>query len=193
MAQHRWRSNLVSPEVDFFLPNFPQLDVYVQPPGFNPGEYRVTKDNASVTLNNRFTSRVSRSGATRQLGITKRLSGACNPLPHDSVEDLRSVRILWLYPAHAVGIYQRKQSRLSGVLIVPEQKLGSYGRPTETRRIDGNLECRCHAALKEWGNAGNTNVGLPHLPQCLVASGRVFLGNYCQPRGIPQSASKESC
>jgi len=70
----------LSPEVDFFLPNFPQLDVYVQPREFDPGEYQITQDDASVTLSNRFTSRLSRTGVTVQLEITKRLSEARNPL-----------------------------------------------------------------------------------------------------------------
>ena len=80
MAQLRWRSNWLSPEVDFFLPNFPQLDVYVQPREFDPGRYQLTRENGAIKLSNRFASRLSRSGTTVQLELTKRLSGARNPL-----------------------------------------------------------------------------------------------------------------
>ena len=70
----------LSPEVDFFLPNFPQLDVYVQPREFDPGRYQLTRENGTIKLSNRFASRLSRSGTTVQLELTKRLSGARNPL-----------------------------------------------------------------------------------------------------------------
>jgi hypothetical protein len=70
----------LAPEVDFFLPNFPDLDVYVQPREFDPGQYQLTQGDGSVTLSNQFTSRLSRSGATVRMGISKRLSEAQNPL-----------------------------------------------------------------------------------------------------------------
>lgn len=70
----------LAPEVDFFLPHFPQLDIYVQPREFDPGQYQLTRENGAITLSNRFASRLSRSRATVHLELTKRLSGASNPL-----------------------------------------------------------------------------------------------------------------
>ncbi len=66
--------------MDFFLPHFPQLDVYVQPREFDPGQYQLTRENGAIMLSNRFASRLSRSDATVHLELTKRLSGARNPL-----------------------------------------------------------------------------------------------------------------
>ncbi len=70
----------LSPEVDFFLPNFPLLDVYLQPREFDPGDYQVTRKNGCITLTNSFASRLSRSRSTVHLRLTKRVSAAQNPL-----------------------------------------------------------------------------------------------------------------
>jgi hypothetical protein len=70
----------LSPEVDFFLPNFPNLDAYVQPREFDPGNYELTRENGYITLINRFASKLSRSGDTARLELTKRLTAARNPL-----------------------------------------------------------------------------------------------------------------
>jgi len=70
----------LSPEVDFFLPNYPSLDTYFQPREFDPGSYELTTENGGLTLENRFTSRLSRSKQTAHLLVTKRLAQAPDPL-----------------------------------------------------------------------------------------------------------------
>jgi hypothetical protein len=75
----------LAPEADFFLPNFPQLDVYFQPRQLDPGNWRVTVEADAVRLVNRLTHRLSRSGAEVDLEITKSISSALNPLRHESV------------------------------------------------------------------------------------------------------------
>jgi hypothetical protein len=121
----------LSPEVDFFLPKFPQLDVYVQPREFDPGQYQLTREDGTLALNNRFSSRLSRSGATVKMEITKRLSGAQNPLRSgDSALDdefeyagytLRT-RLAFTSgrcePA-AVGLWSLIQFRHGGELLIP--------------------------------------------------------------------------
>jgi len=70
----------IAPEVDFFLPNYPKLDVYVQPRAFDPGDYQLSHENGGVVLTNVFASELSRSHYTAHLKLTKRLSAAVNPL-----------------------------------------------------------------------------------------------------------------
>ena len=70
----------LSPEVDFFLPDFPKLDRYWQPREFDPGNYQVTKSNGGIQLTNRFTYKLSRSQQTVDLEMSKRLTPALNPL-----------------------------------------------------------------------------------------------------------------
>jgi hypothetical protein len=70
----------LAPEVDFFLPNFPQLEPYWQPREFDPGNYQATQSDGGLLLSNRFTYKLSRGKQTVDLEISKRLSPAANPL-----------------------------------------------------------------------------------------------------------------
>lgn len=70
----------LSPEVDFFIPNFPSFDIYFQPREFDPGTYELTTENGELVLQNTFTSKLSRPKHTARLQITKRLAPALNPL-----------------------------------------------------------------------------------------------------------------
>ncbi|WP_158748784.1 DUF6786 family protein [Acidobacterium sp. S8] len=70
----------LSPEVDFFIPNFPSFDTYFQPREFDPGTYELTTENRELALTNTFTSRLSRSKDTARMRITKRISAALDPL-----------------------------------------------------------------------------------------------------------------
>jgi hypothetical protein len=70
----------LSPEIDFFLPHYPSLDVYHQPREFDPGTYQLTLCDGMPVLENNFVSRLSRSKHTVHLKLTKRVTPACNPL-----------------------------------------------------------------------------------------------------------------
>jgi hypothetical protein len=70
----------LSPEVDFFLPDFPKLDRYWPPREFDVGDYQVTKSNGGIQLTNRFTCKLFRSQRTVDLEMSKRLTPALNPL-----------------------------------------------------------------------------------------------------------------
>ena len=75
----------LSPETDFFLPQYPDLDTYVQPQELDPGHYVLTRDRAGFTLTNRLSLIVSRTRTTVDLEISKRLLPAKNPLRHHAV------------------------------------------------------------------------------------------------------------
>lgn len=70
----------IAPEVDFFLPHFPSIDIYHQPREVDPGSYRLVSESGSLTLTNQFSSKLSRSRQTAHLQLTKRLIPARNPL-----------------------------------------------------------------------------------------------------------------
>lgn len=70
----------LSPEVDFFLPHYPDLKTYWQPREFDPGAYRFAREDDRVTLINRFSYKLSRSQREVGLEIRKELGPAYNPL-----------------------------------------------------------------------------------------------------------------
>jgi hypothetical protein len=70
----------LSAEIDFFLPNYPRADSYLQPRAFDPGDYRLSNEPGTVALCNSFSVRHARSGQDLKLTITKRLQQANNPL-----------------------------------------------------------------------------------------------------------------
>jgi hypothetical protein len=70
----------LAPEVDFFFPNFPNLEPYWQPREFDPGNYHLVRTNDSLEWTNRFTYKLSRSQQMVDLVISKRLTPALNPL-----------------------------------------------------------------------------------------------------------------
>ncbi len=72
----------LSPEIDFFLPEFPRLDTYVQPRAFDPGNYQLIRESGLIAMVNRFFVQLSRSKRTLALGLTKRVKPANNPLRH---------------------------------------------------------------------------------------------------------------
>ena len=73
----------VSPEVDFFFLNFPDLGAYAVPRAVDPGSYRVEKTGEAVRLINRLTLTPARSKAPIGLEIVKSVSAALNPLRYE--------------------------------------------------------------------------------------------------------------
>ncbi len=79
----------LSPEIDFFLPNYPDVASYVQPRAFDPGDYQLSIELGTVALSNSFSVRHVRSGQDLRLKITKRALQAHNPLKNAASEPLR--------------------------------------------------------------------------------------------------------
>jgi hypothetical protein len=79
----------LSAEIDFFLPQYPNTESYVQPRAFDPGDYQLSIEQGTVALCNSFSVRHARSGQDLKLKITKRLVQAHNPLRNDASEPLR--------------------------------------------------------------------------------------------------------
>jgi hypothetical protein len=79
----------LSPEIDFFFPQYPDSGTYVQPQSLDPGNYVLTRDRAGFALTNRFSLVVSRTRTTIDLELSKRLLPSKNPLRNHAA--LRSV------------------------------------------------------------------------------------------------------
>jgi hypothetical protein len=70
----------LAPEVDFFLPEYPNLSVYMQPRTLDPGRYELLNNNGTIALKNHMVAQLSRSKAAVELEITKRIAPSKNPL-----------------------------------------------------------------------------------------------------------------
>jgi hypothetical protein len=81
----------LAPEVDVFLPKFPDLTVYEQPRALDPGKYKVVKKHGVLGLENTLSLRLSRSGRKVSLKIAKSFGPAPDPLRHERDLDLRDV------------------------------------------------------------------------------------------------------
>ena len=73
----------VAPEIDIFFPQFPNTEVYHQPPQLDPGNYQIERIEDSFRLFNSFALALTRPRKTVHLRITKSWSPAPNPLRHD--------------------------------------------------------------------------------------------------------------
>ena len=74
----------LAPEVDFFFPDYPNLDRYLQPRELDPGRYQIVSNDGTLTLKNRATLTLSRQKRAIHVTITKSLAAAANPLRHDT-------------------------------------------------------------------------------------------------------------
>jgi len=77
----------LAPEVDFFLPNYPDLSFsgYWQPRQLDPGNYELVRESGQNFLVNRLKLTASRSKATVELEIAKSVGPAFNPLRYEPV------------------------------------------------------------------------------------------------------------
>jgi hypothetical protein len=60
--------------------------VYAQPPQIDPGNFKVTQTENSISISNRLAVKLSRSQQVINLAMTKQLSAADNPTHFDDVE-----------------------------------------------------------------------------------------------------------
>ncbi len=78
----------LAPEVDIFLPKYPDTKTYWQPRELDPGNYEAVPSKDGVQLVNRLTLRLSRSGKEISLRIAKSVGPAPNPLRYEKGIDL---------------------------------------------------------------------------------------------------------
>jgi hypothetical protein len=124
----------LSPEVDFFFPRFPNLDIsgYYQPRSLDPGKYELAKTDQGVNLTNRLTIEGFRSKKRAELEIIKSVASAPNPLRYEEafrkspVEYaghtlITSLRVLNANPSDSplVGLWSLTQMPHQGELFIP--------------------------------------------------------------------------
>jgi hypothetical protein len=176
----------LAPEVDFFFPNYPKTDVYWQPRGLDPGDYRLVQDGESERLVNRATFLLSRSKAEVEVEIAKSIGPAPNPLRHEP--GLAGLPVVYAgytqrttlalvssraEATTAIGLWNLIQMPHGGDLLVPtyarsEPKVlfGAVG-PDDLCADDRLIRYRMHSS-------GEQKIGI----RGVAVSGRV---GYCYP------------
>jgi hypothetical protein len=122
----------LAPEVDIFLPKFPDTKTYWQPRELDPGNYTAAEHDGALELVNELKPRLSRSGREVQLRITKGVAPAANPLRFERNIDLAGVTYagytqhtrLEMLDNHAsdgpmVGLWNLVQMPHGGDLLIP--------------------------------------------------------------------------
>jgi len=122
----------LAPEVDLFLPHYPDTKTYWQPRELDPGNYRAVRGKDGLKLVNRLTLKFSRSGKEVKLRIAKSIGAAANPLRYEGSIDLAGVCYagytqhtrLEIREEHAedkpmVGLWNLVQMPHGGDLLIP--------------------------------------------------------------------------
>jgi len=109
----------LAPEVDFFFPNFPQLDRYWQPRQLDPGRWELSFQQGRPRLVNRLTCTLVRSKAEVDLEICKRIAPAPDPL--------RGGDRPAAYPAEYAGYTQTTTLKVLAVRGADRARVGLWG------------------------------------------------------------------
>ena len=122
----------LAPEVDIFLPKFPDTTTYWQPRELDPGRYEPVQGAGGLELVNRLKLRLSRSGQEVELRMAKSVGPAANPLRYERRLDLVGVQYagyaqhtrLEILGDHAedgpmVGLWNLVQMPHGGNLLIP--------------------------------------------------------------------------
>jgi len=121
----------LAPEVDVFLPKFPDTATYWQPRELDPGAYEIASSEGTPRLVNTLRLRLARSGAQVDLLLAKSFGPAANPLRHEKNMDLQGLayagytqytQLELRDPAAdtpAVGLWNLVQMPHGGDLLIP--------------------------------------------------------------------------
>jgi len=120
----------LAPEVDIFLPKYPDTATYWQPRELDPGNYRVVNGEKGIELVNDLKLTLSRSGKEIELRMTKSVGPAANPLRHERNLELAGVQyagytqytrleVLGGGDGSMVGLWNLVQMPHGGDLLIP--------------------------------------------------------------------------
>ncbi len=73
----------LAPEIDFFLPEFPRLDVYHQPRALDPGSFRAEREADAIHLRMDLSLTPLRHGRPVALRLSRSVRAAADPLRHE--------------------------------------------------------------------------------------------------------------
>lgn len=140
----------ISPEVDVFVPHFPDTSVFRVPPQLDPGNYRLVGEGAP-RLTMRCTLPLSRLGTMAEIEISKSWTAAPDPLRAHNVRYAGYTQCTELRtPGGLVALWNIVQLPHGGEVLIPV-----HGRATpqiyfgEIPREDfdlvpGLIRCRAH-------------------------------------------------
>ena len=169
----------LSPEIDFFLPQYPDISVYLQPREFDARPYDICKCDGDLILKTSFRVKMSRSQASPEVRITKRIKSAPNPLREQFDTKTASLEfagyslttrleILQNPASDRMNLWTLLQLPHGGEMIISTYSLSPvirYFGNVETTELDIHERCiryRMHAQ-------GDHKLGIP----ALTAAGRV--------------------
>jgi len=164
----------LSPEIDFFLPEFPKLTPYVQARQFDPGNYKLNFTGDNFVLKNEFEFALCRSKRTVTIEISKSLWPALNPLRDRSLRDIAYAGFalhteLTVENGHRdpafVGIWNLLQLPHRGELLVP-----TFSRSPQVTYFgtiaENDLTITDHLVRYDMNAKGKQKIGFP--PECIT-------------------------
>jgi len=160
----------IAPEAEFFYPNWPKADVYIQPRKLDPGRYTLERSRSEVRLTNRMCLQRYSEHRNVDLSVTRTVTVADNPLrDHDAVlagslayagYTLKSMIKVHGRPGRAgIGLWNLLQVPHGGQMLIPTyykaQPVIYFGDPSRGDFRVGNRMVR-------WimRGSGNHKIGL---------------------------------
>ncbi|OHB56849.1 MAG: hypothetical protein A2Y12_04410 [Planctomycetes bacterium GWF2_42_9] len=129
--QQQWRNSggdrtWLAPELELFFPNYPDLNVYVQPQQLDPGNFLIDTTDDSISVRNKLAVNLYKSKQVVNLAMTKKFTSADNPVPQIDIEyagftSTTSLEILDSnkYNCANIGLWHLTQLPCGGKMIVP--------------------------------------------------------------------------
>ncbi len=145
----------LAPEVDIFLPKYPDTSTYFQPRELDPGDYKAVEQDDSLQLVNELKLHLSRPNRDVSLRMAKSVVPAANPLRFEKNIDqsgvafagytqLTQLEMLGANTAEApmVGLWNLVQMPHNGDLLIPVYSMTTpkiwFGEITSDDLIVGN-------------------------------------------------------
>lgn len=113
----------ISPEVDVFLPCFPDTSVFRVPPQLDPGAYQFIEDSRSVSM--RCTLRLSRARREMEIELVKSWEPAANPVNAVDVRYAGYEQTTTLHGNGPLAIWNIVQVPFGGEAFIPVHDLAA--------------------------------------------------------------------
>lgn len=139
----------LAPEVDFFLPRFPDTSAYFQQRALDPGAYRLQVSGNSARLTAEMTLQASRNGGAVHVRISKTITpagGVVAGVPYSGYTHATTLELLAPSPQNAVGLWQLLQLPHGGEMLIPTRGRSApwicFGTPADLRVEDAAVRWR---------------------------------------------------
>jgi hypothetical protein len=164
-GQRTW----ISPEMEFFLPNYPASSEYFQPRQLDPGTYQLHRRGSTLHLSTCCRLNHRSSGAALDMTIEKKITGAEDPLRTIYIEGLvyAGLTVLTTLNAQPLDGTPVKISLWNLVQISPggEAFVPTLSRPSFIRYFgdieDRDLRIQDNGIAYRMSAAGKQKIGFP--------------------------------